>query len=146
MNFLVKSTGALLIIFCGAVACNACAADDTSDIRALISHEFDRPDATVVSDPIVIVQEFAVADWIQGDKGGRALLRKKDGQWAIMLCSGDGIRNAKSMAKAGVPQPIASDLASKLTYVESGLPPARVKMFGLFGAEQRIHNEHADHN
>ncbi|HJW82506.1 MAG TPA: copper uptake system-associated protein [Acidiferrobacterales bacterium] len=145
MNILVKATGALLIVFSGAVAGIAGAADDAADIRALIGREFDRPGAAVVSDPIVSEREFALADWVQGEKGGRALLRKKDGRWAIMLCAGDEIREAGGMVKAGVPQPIASALASRLASAESNLPASQVKMFGRFGAEKRTHDGHTGH-
>ena len=142
MNMFQKITALLLIM----LATQAVATDDVAEIRALISQEFDRPGAAVVSDPIVIEQEFAVADWIQGEKGGRALLRKRDGEWLIMLCAGDGVRQAKSMIEADVPSLAANALAAKLADAGSGLSSSQVEMFGRFKAEKRPGDEHAGHH
>lgn len=145
MNLLIKAMRYFLILIV-AFTGTAFAADDAKDIRALINHKFDRPDATVVSEPIVIVQNFAVADWIQGEKGGRALLHKKNAQWEIMLCTGDSIRKANKMVDAGVPRQIASALAGKLSQVENNLPPENLRKFGLFGSKQLTHKEHSEHH
>jgi hypothetical protein len=75
------------------------------------------------------------------------LLRKKDGKWAIMLCSGDGIKKTGTLVSAGVPPQVAGALADKLTEAESSLSPAQVEMFSRFKPEDapRDHpsgNEH----
>lgn len=134
------------MVFAGMLAFVAGAADESSDIRALIGHEFDKPGLTVDSGPIVVEKDYALADWVQGEKGGRALLRKRDGKWMVVLCSGDGIKETKTMIEAGVPRPVAQALAERLARAESGLPAGRVRMFARFGAEARPDIKHAGHH
>ncbi|MDP1997685.1 MAG: copper uptake system-associated protein [Gallionella sp.] len=141
-----KAITALLFVCAAPIPSLANAADETQDIRSSIGHTFDRPDAIVVTDPIVVENEYALAGWIQGEKGGRALLRKKDGQWSVMLCSGDGLKKTETLLNAGVPQSTAEVLAGKLAHAESGLPPSQVKMFGLFGSQQILHHEQNEHH
>lgn len=130
------------VIWACIVPASARAADEPAQIRALISHEFDRPGAKVATDPIVIEQEFALADWMQGKKGGRALLHNQHGRWTILLCSGDGVKKTAYLVSAGVPPQVAETLLNKLAGMEGNLPPAQVEMFGRFGAEQRKHSDH----
>ncbi len=146
MKPFVKAITALLFVCAASVPSLADAADETRGIRSSIGHTFDRPDATVVSDPIVVENEYALVDWIQGEKGGRALLRKKDGQWSVMLCSGDGIKRTETLVNAGVPQSIAETLVGKLARAESDLPPSQVKKFGLFDSQQVLHQEDDKHH
>ncbi len=146
MSYRIKSTLLLSAICCGLVSFSAKAEDEAQQIRASIGHTFDRPDAVVVSDPVVVENGYALADWIQGDKGGRALLRNKNGQWSVMLCSGDGIKKTEVLVNAGVPQSTAEALVGKLAHAEGGLPPEQVKIFGLFGSQQVVHHEHNKHH
>ncbi len=64
--------------------------------------------------------------------GGRALLRRKQGAWAVTLCAGDAIKSSEALKTAGVPQPDAIHLAQALASAESGLAPERVAMFARF--------------
>ncbi|MGE3159307.1 MAG: copper uptake system-associated protein, partial [Xanthobacteraceae bacterium] len=64
-------------------------ANDKMEIQKVMKGTWEKPDAPLRVDPIVIAIEYAIADWAQGDMGGRALLRRKSGAWTIVLCSGD---------------------------------------------------------
>lgn len=102
-------------------------------IIKLIATTYDQPGRKVETTPVVIASDYALADWIQGDKGGRALLRHKAGQWEIMACGGDGFKDAKTLQQAGIPAATASKLVAQLTQAEKALPASRVRQFGLFG-------------
>jgi hypothetical protein len=122
------------------------AADTTPEqaaIRALIGKTWDRPDAKVDIDPIVIAGTHAVAGWTQGQRGGRALLRKRDASWAVVLCSGDPLKHAASLVEAGVPNADAQTLASNLAAAEQGTDPQRVKLFSTFEGVMRMDGEHS---
>lgn len=76
--------------------------------------------------------QAAVAGWTQGDMGGRALLRRKQQVWEIILCAGDGIRSRDALAKAGIPNQDAATLERELAEAESKLEPQHVAMFSRF--------------
>lgn len=127
------------------LALPACAADDAQAVRDLIGTTFDTPHSKVVSDPVIVENDYAVADWVQGEKGGRALLHKQNGQWRITLCAGDWLKQADHLSKAGVPAATAHQLAQRLNEAESRLTPEQRAQFSRFKPEQAA-AEHADHH
>jgi hypothetical protein len=48
---------------------------------------FDTPENPLSVEPVVVLGDNAIAGWVQGERGGRALLWRVDGQWEIRLCS-----------------------------------------------------------
>jgi hypothetical protein len=108
------------------------AASDADAIRQLLLSTFDKPDARLAVDPVVIAGNYAVAGWSQGDTGGRALLRQRAGQWAIVLCSGDALKTGEALRRGGVPEAGAKLLAARLAEAEAKLPPERVALFARF--------------
>lgn len=108
------------------------AAGDTAQIRQLLLGTFDKPDAPLSAEPIVVVAEHAIADWTQGDTGGRALLHKKDGKWTIALCGGDALKEADFLVQAGVPPTSAAQLAAQLSDAERHVAPERIAQLARF--------------
>lgn len=131
---LLRRTLQLLGVLCVLIApALTHAADDAGAIRQLIARTYDKPDSKVVTDPIALAGDHAVADWLQGDMGGRALLRRTAGQWQIVLCSGDALKSAKVLQESGVPASQARQLAERLAALERGLPHAVIARFDSFG-------------
>ncbi|MDI1302564.1 MAG: copper uptake system-associated protein [bacterium] len=124
---------ATALLFLGASLPLCAQADDAQEIRHLIARRYDKPGKTVQTEPVVIVGGHAVADWVQGTRGGRALLAKSNGQWTLRLCSGAGLKTVDGLAGTGVPKPAAVALAKKLEEAEAGLPHALRARFDLFG-------------
>ena len=123
-------------------------------IVALLRHSFDRPDAPLAVEPVVVNGDDAVAGWIQGDTGGRALLRRKDGAWRIVLCSGDALTKAAFLVEAGIAPPVAEAMAKALLAAESKMAPARTALFAKFdgvvmmaddGAHPPVHGTQGGH-
>ena len=84
---------------------------------------WDKPEARLEVAPISIEGGHAVAGWIQGDRGGRALLRRDaQGQWLVAACGGDGLKDPKMLAMAGLSASAARSLASKVVQAESAMP------------------------
>jgi hypothetical protein len=108
-------------------------ADQAARIKTLIGKTYDRPEHKVETAPVVIVGDYALADWIQGKKGGRALLRRTKGEWEIMACGGDGFKDIKLLKDAGIPADTAKKLVAQLTQAEQWVSSERLKQFGLFG-------------
>lgn len=113
-------------------------ADDAAEVRSLLVATWDKPGAKLDANPIVVEGGHALASWTQGGRGGRALLRKENGKWKVVLCSGDPLRNAAVLITAGVPAQAAATLAEKLQVAETQTDPARVKLFSTFEGVVRM--------
>ena len=95
------------------------AASDEASISQLLHGMFDKPQEPLSVEPIMVSGDHAVADWAQGQMGGRALLRRHHGAWTIILCAGDGIKSKEALVKAGVPFTDAERLESDITNAEA---------------------------
>jgi len=115
-----------------AAAATALAAPVTADettVVQLLHGMSDKPGETFVVEPVVVAVDHAIADWTQGQAGGRALLRRRQQQWALILCVGDGIKSAEALQTGGVPAAEAKVLETKLFAAEARLNPERVTRF-----------------
>ena len=101
-------------------------------IAKLLHGMFDRKDAQLTIAPIVVSGDYAVAGWSQADMGGRALLRKKEQNWTLILCAGDEIKSAPALMTAGLPSKDAVTLENDLVAAENALPKQQVAMFSRF--------------
>ena len=127
------------LFVCAAIYCasNAIAhpqteAESQEKIKALISKTFDQPNQKVQTTPIVIEGKVAIADWTQGQKGGRALLRRKHADWEIIACGGAGFKDPSAIASAGISKEIANNITAKLKTAESSLSPQKIKQLDSF--------------
>lgn len=123
----------LISFFCSSAFAQPAVQSDVQQIRALLSATFDKPDAKVLADPVVVSGAHAIAGWTQGDMGGRALLRKENTKWSLIACAGDGLKEAKTLESAGIPKGSAQALVRQLIAAEAKVPEQRRKRFSLFG-------------
>jgi hypothetical protein len=121
-------------------------AGDVAAIRALMAATWDKPDAKLVVDPVVVEGEYSIASWTQGQRGGRALLRKEAAKWKVVLCSGDPLKQAASIEMVGVPPAAAALLAHLVNDAESKLPRERVVLFSTFEGVVQIEEGHNHDN
>lgn len=145
-----QSSMAALAVLLAITTCSGVFAqnsDHPAQIRSLIAKTYDKPDHKVETAPIVVANDYALADWIQGEKGGRALLRRNNGQWEIIACGGDGFKDIKFLKDAGIPTDTATHLVAQLNTAEQSVSPERVKRFGLFGTsnDPRLADHHHTH-
>jgi hypothetical protein len=101
-------------------------------IRTVMMKTFDKPDARLVVDPVVVSGDHAIAGWSQSDMGGRALMRQKGQAWEIVLCAGDDLKKADVLTKVGLPAVVAKALAASLAAAEAKLPQDRRALFSKF--------------
>ncbi len=124
-------------------------ADDAA-IREVLMTQFDKPEAPLTVAPVVVQGTHALAGWTQGERGGRALLRREAGLWRVVLCGGDGLKEATALRDAGLSGDDAAALAKALASAEAPLPAAQRAKFALFGATVRVetagHAAPAHHN
>ena len=127
-------------LFSNAIAHPQTEEESRARIQKLISTTFDRPDLKVQTDPIVIEGKVAIADWTQGQKGGRALLRRKHADWEIIACGGAGFKDPGSITAAGISREIASNITAKLKTAESSLSAQKIKQLDSFeGVVNMVH-------
>ena len=119
-------------LFSNAIAHPQTEEESRERIQKLISKTFDRPDLKVQTDPIVIEGKVAIADWIQGEKGGRALLTRKHVDWEIIACGGAGFKDPSVIAASGISKRIANNITEKLKIAEAKLPPQKIKQLDSF--------------
>lgn len=128
----VRLIGFLLLLGVAVVSANASAGPQETAISAMLHHMFDKPDARLTVGPVVVSGNHAIADWSQGEMGGRALLHSRHNEWRIVLCTGDEIKNQGAMIKAGVPAEDALRLERDLANAEAALDPKQRAQFSRF--------------
>jgi hypothetical protein len=127
---LTKLFAALVVLW--SLIGSAIAGPDEDAVRDLLHSTFDKPDVKLVVAPVVATAGYAIADWTQGEMGGRALLRNRHGRWTIILCAGDGIRSAEALRHVGIAPDVADELAEALAKAERTVPADRLAMFARF--------------
>ncbi|HHH9558895.1 TPA: copper uptake system-associated protein [Pseudomonas aeruginosa] len=133
-----------LALLCILVAAPLLAAepDARQSIVHLMKHTWERPDAPLQIEPVTVRGDFAVAGWAQGERGGRALLRRVDGQWQVVLCAGDALRAPDVLRDAGLSDQQAQQMSLAVAQAESDLPEARLRQLSSFEGVQRMDAQH----
>ncbi|KRR12452.1 hypothetical protein CP49_08075 [Bradyrhizobium valentinum] len=130
MKATLRVVSLLVVLFSSGFALAETAGE--AEIDTLLHGMFDKPGLTLKVSPVVIAGDFAIAGWTQGEMGGRALLRRKQGAWVLTLCAGDGIKSHDALHQAGVPAQDAILLDANLAVAEAKIDPQRVAMFSRF--------------
>jgi hypothetical protein len=133
----------LLSCSCVLAACGRQSADEVAIVDAL-TRMFDKPESRLVVGPIAASGNAALADWTQGALGGRALLKRHDGQWSIELCGGDSIKNESALAMAGIAPAEARKIVAEISEEEKGEPTERLKFIAAFRGVVRM-DAHGTH-
>ena len=132
----------LFLVFAGALSAETLT--DEAQIQAVIGKTYDKPNNKVNTTPISVADDFAIADWTQGKRGGRALMKRIDGNWEILACGNDGLKDTKSLVKAGMTEKTASTIVKKLADLEKSEDPKRLAKFNLFGTPNDPINKNED--
>ena len=132
----------LFLVFSGALSAETLT--DEAKIQAVIGKTYDKPNNKVNTTPISAIDDFAVADWTQGDRGGRALMKRINGNWEILACGNDSLKDTKSVVKAGMSEKTASAIVKKLADLEKSEDPKRLAKFNLFGTPNDPINKNED--
>lgn len=115
---------------------------DATSIIQLIKNTWEKPDSPLTVEPVVTAGDYGVAGWVQGERGGRALLRRQDGKWKVVACGGDAMKDAAVLAQTGMPEKAARSLAGQIAAAEAKLPAAQRQKFSLFGKTVHMDRVH----
>lgn len=99
---------------------------------------FETPDNPLSVDPVVVNGNWAVASWAQGEKGGRALLKKGEKGWSIHLCSGASLKDAAALKQIGLEEASATKIAAELATTEAALGEKQIALFDSFEGTMMI--------
>lgn len=135
---LVASLLAVLPALAADAAPADAAAAAAAAVRQVLMAQFDKPEARLQVEPVAVSGDAAVASWAQGERGGRALLFRRAGQWQIALCAGDGLKGTQLLREAGVSARDADAIARALASGEARLTPAQRARFSSFDGIVRM--------
>lgn len=121
------------------------AASDETEISDLLRRTFDKPGSALRVSPVVVAGDHAIADWAQGEMGGRALLRKNHQAWTLVLCAGDAIKTKDALVKVGIPDGDAARLERDLATAEAKLDPKHLAMYSRFEGLVMMDDAHGKH-
>lgn len=123
----------LLMMTIAAAMCLSARADDgTEAARRLLFETFDKPESHLFVDSVIVEGDSAVADWRQGDLGGRAFLTRKNDAWTIALCGGDALKESATLERLGLSKSHAESLSRRLAAEEKRLSPDIIETFSRF--------------
>ncbi|EJT02541.1 copper uptake system-associated protein [Rhizobium sp. CCGE 510] len=123
----------IAVLACLLLASMASADNDPQQaIPAGLKLMFETPDKPLDIAPVVVQADWAIAGWRQDGRGGRALLKKTHHGWSIYLCSGDSLKDARTLEKIGLAANDAAGLAARLREAEAGLDPSALTLFSSF--------------
>lgn len=108
--------------------------DEQSQITHTIKSQWEKPNAPLQVEPIVIVHNFAIADWFQQEKAGRALLHKQSNHWSVVVCAGDALKEIDSLVNSGVPEEEARKLNEAINKAEQQLSVTQLTKLSDFKA------------
>lgn len=129
-------------------AVQACAEHDEMAIVAHMKSVWEKPDAPLTVKPVVTLDHFGIAGWMQGERGGRAILRKGEHGWQTLLCT--GTVTARLLEQAGASPATAQALIAELDKAEQALSATERQQLSSFKGVVQMdkngnHHGHENH-
>lgn len=105
---------------------------DAELIDHVIRQQWQKPQEQLDISPVVVEGNYAIAGWRQGERGGRALLRRDTHGWAVLMCGGDDLTKSYLLQQTGMQATAADLLTQKLIAAEQLMSPQARKQFSIF--------------
>jgi hypothetical protein len=131
MRIAVTMMALMMVVALG--GCAASLSEEKAAIAQTLQNKYGSKEIVAV-DPIVLRNEYAVADLVQGDIGARAVMQKRKGEWHVLVLTGQEARDAAYLLKIGVPQVEARALANLLVTSERQVPEERLVKLDRYAA------------
>ena len=107
---------------------------DMQHIQGFMKKTWHTPERPLLFGPLLVQGDFAVADWWQQNKGGRAVLKRIHGKWQLLLCGGAGIKKSELWMELGMSTEQSHSLLAQLQRAESSLSHAQQQQLDSFGS------------
>lgn len=143
-NFKVYKIGFFLLL-CVTTAvfyCDIALAEPKDEVIRAIKLQWEKPDHLVAVPVVAVQQEFAIADWLQGNHGGRAMLRKMHGTWQTLACGDAKMKTVAQLKLFGVPEPQAQMLIQVLNAQEQYLTQEELQAINGFSGIMELRQHH----
>jgi len=101
-------------------------------ITLTIKNQWETPHHLVEIPVIAVGTNYALADWAQGERGGRALLRLSEGKWQTLMCGSAQLKSAQSLERVGVPSEEAAQISENLAVKEANLSAVQLALIDSF--------------
>lgn len=121
---------------------NLALADDASEIVHNLKATWDKADQPLMVKPVVIVDQYAIAGWQQGGRGGRTVLQKAGHGWQAQLCA--GAITSQLLQQAGVPANSAKQLLADLNRAEKAMTSQEIAQMSSFEGVIKM-DQHGHH-
>lgn len=115
-------------------------------IASTIKKQWDTPHLLVEIPVIAVGKNYALADWMQGERGGRALLSLSEGKWQTLMCGSAQLKSAQSLERAGVPSAEAKQISESLAIKESNLNVEQLVLIDSFEGIVDVLTDLAQHH
>ncbi|MGJ8619181.1 MAG: copper uptake system-associated protein [Methylophilaceae bacterium] len=119
-----------LLIF--SLVCAVAEGKETAAIETALKAQWDKPNQPIRIPVIVVHGDYAIADWIQEPRGGRALLFYNNSVWQTIFCGDVNMKQVSNLISAGVPHNDAKKLAAALDEKEKRLTDADKALIDSF--------------
>jgi hypothetical protein len=119
-----------------------------TQIIKVLKGQFDRS-AFPLEVPVVVVSgDYALADWLQDNRGGRALLRRDTDGWHTLMCSGAQFKSTQTLRQAGVQEDDATHISQELSQKEQNLTKEQLKKIDSFQGlvDVLTNSDHHEHH
>lgn len=133
---------ALFMLFTALTGVARAAPSEADRISHAMKAIWDSPEAPLLVAPIVIEGDYALAGWTQLARGGRALLKHRDGEWNVHMCGGDGLNDVETLTMAGMSAEAAERLVKNTSAAEAKLPTEVTAKFSTFGDNMVVDQNH----
>ena len=134
------------VIFPVSAHCESEYTQDEAQIHHVLIKQWDKKESPLTVSPIAIVGDHAIAGWGQGERGGRALLRRAHHGWEVYMCGGEDLTNPKVLEQAGIDAGTAELLANKLKSAEQAMSSEARKRLSIFEGVVPVEaNQHHAH-
>lgn len=111
-------------------------------IESAIKSQWGEPNNPLSIDPIVVVNEYAIAGWSQGIKGGRALLKQNTNRWQVLFCGDSSIKHISVLEQAGLSHVDAIKLSNKLQGAEEKISSDHLSLLDTFKGITKVDAQH----
>lgn len=136
--------GFFLLLWVTAIVfyCDTFSASPKEEVIRAIKLQWEKPDYLVAVPVVAVRQEFAIADWLQGNRGGRAMLRKMHGVWQTLACGDAKMKTVAQLKQFGVPEPQAQLLIQALNEQEQHLTQEELQVIDGFSGIMELRQHH----
>ncbi len=118
------------------------AATDLAQIHGFMQKTWHSAEHPLKLGPTHISGDFAVADWWHQGKGGRAVFKRSQQHWQLILCGGAGILQSALWQHLGLTPAAADDFVSAMRRAENNLSAPEKALLDAFGATSKMQSGH----